>query len=46
MEEKVRHRLISVDSHPNNGNKEGKSPCLNTGSLNTGLAKKFVWVSL
>lgn len=46
VEEKVRHRLISVDSHPNNGNKEGKSPCLNTGSLNTGLAKKFVWVSL
>ena len=45
VEEKVRHWLTSVGSHPNSGNREGKSPCLNTGSLNTGLAKKFIWVS-
>lgn len=45
VEEKVRHWLTSVGSHPNSGNREGKSPCLNTGSLNTGLAKKFIQVS-
>lgn len=45
VEEKVRHWLTSVGSHPNSGNREGKSPCLNTGSFNTGLAKKFIWVS-